>query len=386
MIFANAPVDPTRIPTLEYPNNGAMLPPNLRLLDVHWLPGSPNNTLYRISFVSPQSQITYYSRCGTLGGILTPGSCGFQLDETGFSYLAESNAGAGNVTLNISGTDDSGTGVGTSNSFTIQFAQESVNGGVYYWDVSHTRIMRFDFGSASSVPEVFLAPGQYGTNGGNCVGCHTLSRDGTKIAASALGQNNGLLVFVNDIAGLSAPGATVTVNEDGANRMQFGSFDPLGDLFVGIYGDGSPLDPDSLYFHDGTTGLIAAGLTKKLAFEPDHPAWSPDGTMIAMTHVGVHNTSQQEYLGGIDVATFNSGAVNDGGVSVADGGTTLGDPVVVIPSNVMTSTTAVNSYNPDFAPDSTFMVFTQTTCAAGDSRMATATATSPTTGRPPRGQ
>ena len=75
--------------------------------------------------------------------------------------------------------------------------------------------------------------------------------------------------------------------------MQFGSFDPLGDLFVGIYGDGSPLDPKSLYFHDGTTGLILPGLTKQLAFEPDHPAWSPDGTMIAMTHVGAHNTSQR---------------------------------------------------------------------------------------------
>ncbi len=367
MLFAMGPVDPTRVPTLEYPNNNVMLPPNLRLLDVHWLPGSPKNTLYRISFTSPQSQITYYSRCGTIGGILTPGSCGFQLDETGFSYLAESNAGAGNVTLTISATDDTGTGVGTSNSFTIQFAQQSVNGGVYYWDVSNTRIMRFDFGSASSVPQVFLAPGDYGTNSGNCVGCHTLSRDGTKIAASALGQNAGLLVYVNDIAGLSAPGAQVTVNEDGNNRMQFGSFDPLGDLFVGIYGDGSPLDPQSLYFHDGTTGLIVPGLTKKLSFEPDHPSWSPDGTMIAMTHVGGHHTSQEMYLGGIDVASFTAGSVADGGVTVADGGTTLGDPVVVVPNSVKDSTNAVNSYNPDFAPDSTFLVFSQTTCAAGDS-------------------
>ncbi len=364
MLFANAPIDPSRVPTLEYPNNGVMLPPNLRLLDVHWLPGSPSNTLYRISFSSPQSQITYYTRCGTIGGILTPGSCGFQLDETGFSYLAASNAGAGAVTLNISATDDSGTGVGTSNSFTVQFAQETVNGGVYYWDVSNTRIMRFDFGSASSVPQVFLAPGDYGT-GGTCVGCHTLSRDGTKIAASAGGQGNGLLVYVNDIAGLTAPGAKVTVNEDGANRMQFGSFDPLGDLFVGIYGDGSPLDPHSLYFHDGTTGLIVPGLTKQLAFEPDHPAWSPDGTMIAMTHVGGHNTSQMKYLGGIDVASFAAGSVNDGGVTVADGGATLGDPVVVVPNSVKNSTTAINSYNPDFAPDSTFLVFSQTTCAAG---------------------
>jgi hypothetical protein len=366
MIFANAPVDPARVPTLVYPNDGTMLPPNLRLLDVHWLPGSPSNTLYRISFSSPQSQITYYSRCGTIGGLLTAGSCGFQLDETGYGYLASSNAGTGNVTVTISGTDDGGAGQGTSSAFNIQFAQEAVNGGVYYWDVSHTRIMRFDFGGASSTPEVFLAPGNYGTNSGNCVGCHTLSRDGTKIAASALGQNHGLLVYVNDIAGLADAGAQVTVNEDTANRMQFGSFDPLGDLFVGIYGDGSPLDPNSLYFHDGTTGLINPALTKKLAFEPDHPSWSPDGTMIAMTRVGVHGTSQMMFQGGIDVAKFTDGSVNDGGVSVADGGTTLDDPFVVVPSNVMNSTTAVNSYNPDFAPDSTFMVFTQTTCAAGD--------------------
>ncbi|HEX4447318.1 MAG TPA: hypothetical protein VH044_11305 [Polyangiaceae bacterium] len=365
-LFTSGTADPTRAPVLAYPNDGTMLPPNLRLLDIHWQPGSASNTLYKISFVSASAQITYYSRCGTLNGLLSAGSCGFQLDETGYAYLSASNAGAGNVQLTIQGTDDTGTGVGTSKTFNIQFAQETVNGGVYYWDVSHTRIMRFDFGGAADTPDVFLAPGNYGTNGGNCVGCHALSRDGTKIAASALGQNNGLLVYVNDIAALANPGATVTVNEDGANRMQFGSFDPLGDLFVGIYGDGSPLDPQSLYFHDGTTGLIVPGLTKKLAFEPDHPSWSPDGTMIAMTHVGIHGTSQMTFAGGIDVATFGAGAVTDGGVAPGDAGAALADPVVVIPSNFKNSTTAVNSYNPDFAPDSTFMVYTQTTCPAGD--------------------
>ncbi len=360
-LFASGMSDPTRAPVLEYPNDGTMLPPNLRLLDVHWLPGSPNNTLYEISFASPTAQITYFSRCGTLNGLLSAGACGFQLDETGYAYLAQSNAGSGNVALTIRGTDDTGTGVGTSQSFNIQFAQQPVNGGVYYWDVSHTRIMRFDFGGTSSTPEVFLAPGDYGTNSGNCIGCHALSRDGTKMAASALGQNNGLLVYIN---GIIAPTTPLTVNEDGANRLQFASFDPFGDLFVGIYGDGSPLDPHSLYFHDGTTGLIVPSLTKTLSFEPDHPAWSPDGTMIAMTHVGSHNTSQQMYLGGIDVATLAPGAVYDGGVALNDGGAALSDPVVVVPSNVKNSTTAVNSYNPDFAPDSTFLVFTQTTCAA----------------------
>ncbi len=363
-LFTGGMPDPTRAPVLEYPNNGTMLPPNLRLLDIHWLPGSPNNTLYQISFASPTAQITYYSRCGALNGLLSAGACGFQLDATGYAYLSQSNSGSGNVALTIRGTDDTGTGVGTSQSFNIQFAQQPVNGGVYYWDVSHTRIMRFDFGGTSSTPEVFLAPGDYGTNSGNCVGCHALSRDGTKMAASALGQNQGLLVYIN---GVIAPTTPLTVNENAPNpnRVQFASFDPFGDLFVGVYGDGQGVDPKSLYFHDGTTGLIVPSLTKALSFEPDHPAWSPDGTMIAMTHVGGHNTSQQMYLGGIDVATLSPGAVYDGGVALNDGGAAISDPVVVIPSNVMNSTTAVNSYNPDFAPDSTFMVFTQTTCPAG---------------------
>ena len=280
--------------------------------------------------------------------------------------MAQSNAGAGNVTLAISGTDDAGTGVGTSSSITIEFAQEPVNGGVYYWDVSDTRIMRFDFGSASSVPEVFLAPGELRDGGRTCIGCHTLSRDGTKIAASAGGPEQRPARLHQRHRRPFRAGC----HGDGQRRRQqphaVRIVDPLGNLFVGIYGDGSPLDPNSLYFHDGTTGLILPGLTKHLSFEPDHPAWSPDGTMIAMTHVGTHGTSQMMFQGGIDVATFNAGAVNDGGVSVADGGTTLGDPVVVIPNTVVNGGTAVNSYNPDFAPDSTFVVFTQSTCPVAD--------------------
>lgn len=355
------PADPTRAPTIAYPNDGVMLPPNLKLLDIHWMPGA-GNTLFQITFSSPTANITYLSRCGSVGGLLPAGSCGFQLDQTGYDYLSASNAGTGSVTVTIQGTDDNGTGVGTSTPIQIQFAQETVNGGVYYWDVTNTRIMRFDFGGTVTTPEVFLAPGQYGTSNGTCIGCHALSADGTKMAASAGGQNNGYLVYID---GVAAPTTPLTANEDRKNPIQFASFDPLGDMFVAVYGDNNGPDagPDNLYFHDGTTGLINTSLTKPLSFEPDHPAWSPDGTMIAMTHVGQHHTSQMEYLGGIDVATFASGSVVDGGVTVSAGGATLGAPVVVVPSNVTTSTQAVNSYNPSFAPDSTFLVFSQTVCA-----------------------
>lgn len=359
-------LDPTRAPTVYYPNDGVMLPPNLKQLEVHWQPGSANNTLFRVSFASAAANIVYYVRCGN-GSIAAPGlvagACALHLDQNGYGYLAQSNAGQGNVALTVAGTDDNGTSYGVSAGTHLQFAQEPVNGGVYYWDVTHTRIMRFDFGGTQTTPDIFIAPNDYGTNG-TCIGCHTLSHDGTKIAASQGGQGNGQLIYIDDIAKATTPPYPsrtdpnyLTQNGDATDHIQFASFNPAGDKFVAIYGDtgstsagpdgGMVPDRNKLWFHDGTTGVIIAGAEKLLSFEPDHPSWSPDGTMIAMTHVGGHNTSQREYSGGIDVATFANGV--------------LGDPFVVIPSLVP----GTNTYNPDFVPDSSFFVFSQTTCPVG---------------------
>jgi hypothetical protein len=363
---SDAGPDPARAPAVFYPNDGVMLPPNLKQLEVHWQPGSSSNTLFRVSFDSAAANISYYVRCGN-GNVASPGlaggACALHLDPTGYAYLAQSNAGLGSVSLTVAGTDDGGSGYGISAATHLQFAQEPVNGGVYYWDVTHTRIMRFDFGGTQNDAEVFIAPGDYGTNG-NCIGCHTLSPDGTKIAASQNGQNGGQLIYVNDIGKATTPPAParsdpayLTQNGDANDHIQFASFNSAGDQFVAVYGDtgatspgpdgGTVLDRNKLWFHDGMTGAIIAGAEKLLSFEPDHPCWSPDGTMIAMTHVGSHGTSQREFSGGVDVATFSNGA--------------WADPFVVIPSLVP----GTNSYNPSFVPDSSFFVFSQSTCPVG---------------------
>jgi hypothetical protein len=359
-------LDPMRAPTVYYPNNGAMLPPNLAQLEVHWQPGSPANTLFRVSFESASASIVYYVRCGN-GAVSAPGlvagACALHLDATGYGYLAQSNAGHGNVALTVAGTDDNGTSYGVSASDNLQFAQEPVNGGVYYWDVTQKRIMRFDFGGTQTTPDIFLAPLDYGTDG-TCIGCHALSHDGTRMAASQGGQHDGRLIYLNNIGKPTTPPLPartdrnyLTQNGDANDHIQFASFNPSGDRFVAVYGDvdstsvgpdgGMFPDRNKLWFHDGTTGVILAGAEKLLSFEPDHPSWSPDGAMIAMTHVGAHNTSQREYSGGIDVATFSNGV--------------LGDPIVVIPSLVP----GTNTYNPDFVPDSSFFVFSQSTCPIG---------------------
>jgi hypothetical protein len=363
-------LDPARAPKVYYPNDGAMLPPNLAQLEVHWQPGSSKNTLFRVSFDSASASIVYYARCGR-GNVAAPGlvagACALHLDPTGYGYLAQSNAGHGNVVLTVAGTDDNGSGYGISVSTNLQFAQEPVNGGVYYWDVTDKRIMRFDFGGTQSTPDIFLAPLDYGTDD-TCIGCHALSHDGTKIAASQGGQSDGRLIFIDNIGKATMPPypartdpSYLTQSADANDHIQFASFNPAGDRFVAVYGDtgsasstrdggadgGIVLDRNKLWFHDGTTGVIIAGAEKVLSFEPDHPSWSPDGAMIAMTHVGTHGTSQREYSGGIDVATLSNGVFSD--------------PFVVIASMVP----GTNTYNPDFVPDSSFFLFSQSTCPVG---------------------
>ena len=58
----------------------------------------------------------------------------------------------------------------------------------------------------------------------------------------------------------------------------------------------------------------------------------------------------------------------DGGVTVGDAGSALGNPVVIVPSMVTSGANAVNSYNPSFSPDSTFLVFSQTLCTVAQSQ------------------
>ncbi len=334
--------DATRAPQLAYPNDGTMLPPNLRRLGVHWRPGAGGSaaSLYEISFTSAAGSIVYYSRCDGTG--LVGGSCGFELDETGYGYLAETNRGQGAVKLKIRRTEDAGGGVGSSSEFTIEFAESRVDGGLYYWNVTDTSIMRFDFGAPSGVPEVFAG-------GNRCIGCHAISRDGKKLVASLDGQNNGQLVYTNDVAKVVDPTTGPFTQFDNAtNRVQFASFNPDGSQFVAVYGDDAATRR-KLNFHDGNTGLRASNID--LPFKPNHPDWSPDGKTIAVTRVGDETTTTQ-------MPTKTSLEV------LAKSGAGWAAPTTLVPL-----VPGLARYNPNFAPDSSFLYYSESTCALdGDGR------------------
>ena len=118
---------------------------------------------------------------------------------------------------------------------------------------------------------------------------------------------------------------------------------------------GDPPDPSSdaaglnrrkLFFHDGATGLRQSSI--QLQFKPNHPEWSPDGTMIAVTRVGNEaTTTQKPTRGSIELLRRQ--------------GTTWSAPVGIVPQASM-----FNRYNPNFVPDSSFFFFSESACPGGN--------------------
>lgn len=344
--FQGTPVA-ARAPQLVYPNDGVMLPPNIQSLEVHVKPGAAQNTLFQLSFQSASTSVTTYTRCGAM----VAGGCVIPVDPETYSYVAASNSGGPPIRLRVRGSDDGATGFGESAEFKLQFAQEGVSGALYYWSTSSpVSILRVDFGSVGQTPKPVL---QEGVNTPACVGCHALSRDGSKMVSSLRGIGQGQLVYIADLTKdtsmMNSPGLTVRGDsaESTANRIQFAAFNPSGSRFAATYGDGDPPARNLLFFHDGNTGLRIAADSVDLGFEPSHVDWSPDGRLIALTHVGIHNAAQRPLNSGIEVLTQNGSKWN------------AAQAVVPI-------TTGKNRYNPSFAPDSSFLTFSESTCPGGN--------------------
>lgn len=330
--------DPSRAPDVVYPNDGVLVPPNLALLEVHFRPGT-NNTLFELSFENALTDVKVFTRC------LVPmnGGCIYTPDATVWQWLADTNRGGDDVVIRARGTDDSGTGVGASSDIRLAFSYENVKGALYYWkasggSTSESAIMRYDFGNVSQpAPERFVGPDKAG---GKCVGCHAISRDGSKMVASAGGWDveDSLIVDVSTANRMATPG-----------KAAFASWNPSGSAYVGVFGyAGTPTH--NLMLFDGTTGVqtgtIDVGATE--AQSTSHPDWSPDGSRIAYVRVG------QAYEDGANNQRFYGGSiqlVND------QGGGTFGAPTTIVAAEA-----SKNRYYPSFAPDSSLLAFNESTC------------------------
>jgi hypothetical protein len=320
-------------PSLVYPNDGVIVPPNLGKLELHYQPGS-GNTVFEVSFKSSVMDLKVYVSCSALNG-----GCLYLPDAQVWSWIAESHRGTDPVRWSVRGTDNNGTAIGASTEMSIAFAPRNLGGGIYYWTTATGSIMRFDFASTTqTTAEAFVTPAM---TGGTCVGCHALSRDGKKLVAEAGGQNDGRILL------LDVETRMPMVPFASTPKSNFESWNPDGSQFAGVWADsGSEFN---LMIFNGTSGQIDEVVdTGGTQTNPtNHPDWSPLGDRIAFANVGVMNTLQMMYNCEIR--------------SVAKVNGTWQPHQVLVPREA-----GKNKYYPAYAPDGKMLVFNESVCNSGN--------------------
>ena len=311
--------------TMVYPADGVLVPPNLSELELQFNPPA-GATLYEVGLQGPALDMKIYTPCVTLGS-----GCGYLPDETTWKLLSEASAST-TVDLTLRSTSGAGKPVGAIAPQKLSFADANVDGGLYYWAAASGSIMRYDFGLRGQKAEKWYTAAMAGAT---CVGCHVLSRDGTRVAV-----------------GLNVPGPAELRTLDVATRKTL--YDSGGIGAGGPPMGGSNFEAVSF---DGTKALVNAGndlalidvangmsIAAPALTNADMPDWSPDSSTVVFARgsgcppiIGCGSTP------GVSAASLLLSKVN---------GTTFAAATPLV-----TASGSDNNYYPSFSPDGVYVAF-----------------------------
>ena len=361
----NAPQCPqTNIaPQIYYPADGVLLPPNMSVISVQWtpFPGGPPALpiqLFEVDFENANTDVRVVTNCAAQlmdTGSPTPGAtggCEYKLDQTVWDFIAKSNRGGDAVKVSVRATADGMCATSSTNSVNIAFAEQDLNGGIYYWKSTISpsgtggQIWAKAFGN--SIPEEQITGN--GALGGTCYGCHSLSRDGKYMTVNQ-DDNDSDDEYSDVRSGLVDVKAKMAIG--GQNQQPgFQSFLKDDSLYLGS--NGKPQGMSNQFFlFNGMTGAAATPATVVVGpanARPTMPDWSADGTTVYFvmpTKVATWSNAFGQMLNDDD--HIFGGSIYSMSYDAAT--KTFG-----MPSPVITST-GENNYYPGVSPDGVFLAF-----------------------------
>ncbi len=309
-------------PEIVYPIDGVLVPPNLNELEWQFMPAGYE--VFELSLIGEASDFRVYFGCTAVGA-----GCAFLPEEDVWTALAESERGRAPVRYRIRGASRSGGPVGASVEQTIGFAEEDVTGGLYYWNAAAGAVKRYDFGRRGQTAENYLDAGSAGAS--TCVGCHVLSRDGSRISV-----------------GLDIPSPSpYKVFETGTRTLVY----QQGSMFGGGGANFFSFSPDNsqiltsngvnIVLRDASTG---AAITDPIVTGGAMPDFSPDGTRFVYAKPQTTPPCFGTICGapGVDAASIQS--------MIFDGSSWGPGPEVV-------AFDGQNNYYPTISPDGGFVLF-----------------------------
>lgn len=202
---------------------------------------------------------------------------------------------------------------------TWTIAQGSLRGSIYYWAVNTGQLMKiapgakapvvvFDSGPADQLGTPAPAnyngatpPWESGGNNKRCVACHTVSKDGSTIAA----------VFEKK-GSTASPWGTIDLTQPSPSVVQMAAYDS-STIYLGITPDGAYAVENDVAMHmrlaNAKTGALVPTALDAMPDKVADPAFSPDGKLLAFSSNVSGSYPVEFFRADLDVFDFDQGAV-----------------------------------------------------------------------------
>jgi hypothetical protein len=296
---------PTPSVTLLYPYDQTVFARGILAPELMWSGGAAGDA-YKITITDQSVQLTAYVNADPPSRWL--------MSQGWYDALAESSSG-GAIQVSVQRLDAQGAHAPTTQSWRI--APGSLRGTIYYWAVSTGQSMKigpgessptvvFDSGSAdqlgSPAPAGYdgtVPPWSSGVGGKRCVACHTVSKNGERLAG--IFERKG---------SPASPWGTVDISANPASILQISPY-ASQTLFVALTHDGSLAVHNDIDFTlrlaDATTGApIASALDGYTQVaDPSFSGSGPAGTKLAFASNTIGSYPVEYSHADLDVVDFD---------------------------------------------------------------------------------
>lgn len=300
-------------PGIVYPNHETMFPINVSHIHHEWVAGGTND-LFRLRFEGPNTTVDVYTNAKS-----------WEPTDEEWDWIAESNRGSA-VKLTVAGLNQaSPNSVWQSKTITLYFSASEVEGALYYWSTGSAGVMKATV--ADRTPEKFYTDPK-ATDANTCVACHTLSRDGKRLAVNYGGEK---------LKEVSVPARDAIVPATGLPTQAGGwsTFSPDGkQILLAAKGILTLFDADT-----GATVGANAGVVPLAGKFATHPDWSALGDKVVVSLTTTAPGNKDMKAGAIAIIPYNAG--------------TWGTPQIIVPSTGATD----NNFFPVFSPDSKWIAY-----------------------------
>lgn len=329
---------------IKYPVDGALFPSNWGAVTVHVAKTNGSQTSARIAITGPGVDLKYYGAC-EMGPNPTT-ACYVTLPTSLTSTLAGSSD-AGDLTLTARVTGPGGTVEGKA--VKVAWAPVALSGGLYYWTATATEgtaIARYNFEGDATKPQLVYS--NKDVPDGACIGCHAISRDGTKMALT-LGGSYPAGFQIVDVA----TGAPITYQRPPTDTGYAAetTFNPDGSRMVNMYRG------KLLLRSVGATPMELGAVLPSVTDAKTDAYWSPTGKLFAFATFKFADVK----LGGVAETQRTNGDIKNGSqiwITDSDGMTVSDQPRSLVPVKP-----GFTSYYPAISDDDAFVVFNQSDCA-----------------------